>query len=163
MSWTSEFEPSLPRSDLDSDEPDGDRLDGDVLDELVENGFSLIDRTAGAGQATNGRGEDHHTTATTNGTGDGAGGEPHGIWTDVSAPIDIPDEGPLDPSIFDGLFADLTSDADADPGTSGHHRHQGDHDHDSGDHVAGDHDLDSGDHDLDAGDLDAGDHDHDLD
>ena len=174
MSWTSEFEPSSPRSDLDSngldsdgqDSPqldsdgldsdglDSDQLDGDVLDELVENGFSLIDRAADDGPSNNGHGEKPDIAATTNGTGDGDCNESHGIWTDVSEPIDIPDEGPLDPSIFDGLFADLTSDADAEPETSSHDVRHGDHDLDvAADHPDGDpNPPDPGD--SDSGDLD---------
>ncbi len=33
--------------------------------------------------------------------------DPDDIWTDVSNQPAIPDEGPLDPAVFDGLFADL--------------------------------------------------------
>ncbi len=91
MSWTSEFEPSASHSDID-DDPHGD------ADDLVMEGFSLVNRPD---------------------TADADGEPPEDIRTDVSAPMDVPDEGPLDPSIFDGLFADLATEGDAakeDPG-----------------------------------------------
>ncbi len=106
MSWTSEFEPPPPRPNVEGDDSNAT----EPADAADDDGQSVGDHSDDEPSNGDRPAEGDHTSS------DGLADD---FWADTPPPADIPDDGPLDPSIFDGLFADLTptdptSDLDAD-------------------------------------------------
>ncbi|MGH1489951.1 MAG: OmpA family protein [Acidimicrobiales bacterium] len=85
MSWTSEFEPPPRRPGDTEDDPD------QTASEPVDGDMQDGDLQDGAADESDDE-----------------------FWTDRPALTAVPEDGPLDPSIFDGLFDDLTPEAEVD-------------------------------------------------